>query len=64
VLRPIFNELQVDLDNLTAEDIEELIRKYENVTLLLRGPRGFDGTVAFEDLTPGQIESLRGPQGL
>ena len=66
VLRPIFNELQVDMDNLTTEEVDELIRKYENVTLLLRGPRGprgLDGTVAFEDLTPGQIESLRGPQG-
>ena len=67
VLRPIFNELQVDMDNLTTEEVDELIRKYENVTLLLRGPRGprgLDGTVAFENLTPEQIESLRGSQGV
>ena len=28
------------------------------------GPAGADGTMSFEDLTPEQKESLRGPQGL
>lgn len=29
-----------------------------------QGPPGVDGTVSFDNLTPGQIEQLRGPQGI
>ena len=56
-------------DGPTRENLERLIAEVERqlesgAFIGPAGPAGADGTVAFEDLTDEQRESLRGPQGI
>lgn len=75
VLDPTFNELHINLDDITPEQLEALLTIYKDLMVVLQGPKGergpegpqgpkgADGVMTFQDLTPEQLEQLRGPQG-
>ena len=62
------DDAQEQPDGPTRENLEQLIAEVERqlasgAFVGPPGPAGADGTVAFEDLTAEQRETLRGPQG-
>lgn len=50
------NAYQIALDNGFVGSLDDWMES-------LRGPKGEDGSVVFEELTPEQMELLRGPKG-
>ena len=43
IINSIFNELHIDLDNITSEQLETLLRIYNDFIILLQGPQGETG---------------------
>lgn len=64
---PIFQELNIDIDNLTPEQINKLLESYRKLILVLKGPQGNKGDkgdkgdpFTYEDFTPEQLAGLKG----